>query len=76
MRNNQEIFEEVLSLPDETKADLVDRLIKSLHVPLDPNIDQLWAEEAEKRIGDLERGEVKVIPGDKVLRDIKEKYGI
>lgn len=36
--------------------------------------DQLWAEEVEKRIEALERGEVKTIPGLQVIEEIEEKY--
>jgi len=41
--------QEVLSLPVQDRVKLIDRLIDSLNLPGDPEIDRLWAEKAEQR---------------------------
>ena len=46
MIKTQELFDEAVSLPVETRAQLVDKLLRSLH-PAQKEIDELWAAEAE-----------------------------
>ncbi|WP_367278938.1 addiction module protein, partial [Methanospirillum sp.] len=47
---SKKIEQEVLSLPVRDRLALIDRLIESLNLPQDPEIDRLWAEEAERRL--------------------------
>jgi len=35
----------------------------------------LWAEEAERRVAEIDRGEAELIPGEKVFEKIRQKYG-
>jgi len=60
------ILKEALTLKPAEKAELIDKLLSSLDKP-DPEIDKLWAEEAENRIDAYERGEIKAVALDKVL---------
>ena len=57
--------------PDEL-AELVDDLIVSLH-EADPEIEKAWAEEAERRMDAVRRGEVELIDADIVFADIRRK---
>jgi len=68
------ISEEVLALPSDARIELVGKLLASLNLPTQPEIDRLWAEEAERRIGELERGEAELISGEEVLDRIRQKY--
>jgi hypothetical protein len=34
----------------------------------------LWAEEAERRVFQIDRGEVELIPGNEVFAKIRQKY--
>ncbi len=69
MINTKELFEEAVLLPVEIRAQLVDKLLRSLH-PLQKEIDELWVAEAEKRVEEIKSGKVKTIPGDKVFKKI------
>ena len=69
------LTDQVLSLPCEDRAYLVDRLIESLNAPSRKEIDRLWAEEAERRIDDLESGRVQTIPGERVFAEIRKRLG-
>jgi len=53
---------------------LVERLLDSLTLPTQREIDRLWAEEAEKRISQIDKGEMKLISGKKVFSNIRKKY--
>ncbi|MEW5817910.1 MAG: addiction module protein [Spirochaetota bacterium] len=65
----KELFDEAVSLPVEIRAQLVDKLLRSLH-PFQEEIDKLWAVEAEKRVEEIKSGKVKTIPGDEVFKKI------
>jgi len=70
----KKVFDEALSLPVETRITLVEKLLTSLNLPTKPEIDRLWAEEAERRIAQIDKGAVKLRPGNKVFLDIRKKY--
>ncbi len=69
------IVDEALSLPVEERLNLVEKLLMSLNLPIDDEIDRLWAEEAERRVSEIEEGKVTPIPGEAVFARIWEKYG-
>jgi putative addiction module component (TIGR02574 family) len=67
------LADQVLSLPCEDRIYLVDRLLQSLNAPSREEIDRLWAEEAERRIEELDSGKVEAIPGEQVFAEIRER---
>jgi putative addiction module component (TIGR02574 family) len=69
MIKTQELFDEAVSLPVEMRAQLIDKLLRSIH-PVQKEIDELWAKEAEKRVEEIKSGKVKTIPGDEVFKKI------
>lgn len=69
------VLEEALLLPADIRLDLVEKLITSLNLPIDKDIDRLWAEEAERRIAQIKTGEVKLVSGEEVFSKIRAKYG-
>jgi putative addiction module component (TIGR02574 family) len=68
------VFSEALLLPSDVRMSLVEKLLASLNLPTHAEIDRLWAEEAEQRISQIDRGDVKLIPGDEVFAKIRRKY--
>jgi len=68
------VIEEALSLPADVRLSLVEKLLTSLNLPIDEETDRLWAEEAERRVSQIETGEVRMVPGEKVFSKIREKY--
>ena len=70
----KKILDEVLQLPADARVNLVEQLLTSLNLPTQPEIDQLWAEEAEKRIAQIDKGEIKLVSGKKVFSNIRKKY--
>ena len=55
------LLEEALLLPADERASLVEKLLQSLHPPTEAEVDRLWIEEAERRVSQIEAGEVEVI---------------
>ena len=68
------VFNEALSLPSDARMSLVKKLLASLNLPTHAEIDRLWAEEAERRVSQIDRGDVELISGDEVFAKIRRKY--
>jgi putative addiction module component (TIGR02574 family) len=66
------IGDQALALPVDLRIALVEKLLDSLNASTQPDIDAAWAEEAERRIDQVDRGEVETISGDEVLRKVRE----
>jgi putative addiction module component (TIGR02574 family) len=71
--NTQELITEVISLPVEDRALIVDYLLKSLNHG-EPAIEKTWAEEAQRRLEELRSGAVQAIPGDVVLNNLRKRF--
>ena len=69
----EKVFEQALSLPADARLSLVEKLLVSLDLPTQGEIDRLWAEEAERRVSQIENGEVEPVPGEEVFRRIRGK---
>ena len=68
------VFNEALSLPSDAWMSLVEKLLASLNLPTHADIDLLWAEEAERRVLQIDKGDVALISGDEVFAKIRRKY--
>ena len=68
------ILEEALSLPADLRMSLIENLLKSLNLPIDAEMDRLWAEEAERRLSQIETGDANMVPGEEVFSKIRAKY--
>ena len=66
----KELLEKILSLSLDEKAELVEQLMVSLEQP-DKELDKLWIKEAEDRLDAHERGEIKAISLEEVLKKYK-----
>lgn len=73
MTSSVEVLEvEVLQLPPSERAYLVERLIASLDV--DPEIEEAWAVEVERRLAEIESGAITLLPGSDVLAKLKAEF--
>ena len=69
----EKLAEEALTLPEDDRAGLVDVLLRSLNPPGREEIDRLWAEEAERRVREIEDGTVTLLDGHEVLHEIRQR---
>jgi putative addiction module component (TIGR02574 family) len=69
----EELEAEALQLPSGERARLVERLIASLDA--DPEVDEAWAAEVERRHAEIESGAVALLPGPSTLEGLKAKFG-
>ena len=70
----EEILSAALALPAEARAMLADRLLESLDGPDQKRIDLLWAEEAERRLREIEEGKVEAIDGELVMERLRARF--
>jgi putative addiction module component (TIGR02574 family) len=68
-----ELISMVESLPIDIKTKLVEKILNSLH-PSQKEIDALWIKEVERRVKEIKTGKVKTISGDKVFKEIRNKF--
>jgi putative addiction module component (TIGR02574 family) len=66
--SSKEILEEALKLKPDERFMLVEGLIKSLDEP-DSSLDEIWAEEAEKRLNAYRAGKLEGIPMEEVFKE-------
>ena len=64
----RELESKALKLPRGERARLAQRLISSLDQEVDTDVEKLWLQEAERRLGELKSGKVAGIPAEKVIR--------
>jgi putative addiction module component (TIGR02574 family) len=63
---------EALQLSATERARLIERLITSLEA--DPQIEEAWAAEVERRHAQIENGTVSVLPGAETLARLKAEF--
>jgi putative addiction module component (TIGR02574 family) len=68
------VYDKALSLPANDRIGLVERLLSSLNLPTQPDVDKLWADEAERRVAQIDSGDVELIPGETVFERIRQRY--
>jgi putative addiction module component (TIGR02574 family) len=64
----EELEAEIKKLNLKERAALAKWIVQSLDELSESEIEALWAEEAERRLDELEQGLVTEIPADEVLR--------
>jgi len=66
--NLKEIENSALNLSKKDKARLVDKLLQSIHGKIEPEIEQAWSKEVDRRNQRLEMGEAEMVDEDDVMK--------
>lgn len=64
---------ELLGLPASQRAQLAEKLIASLEEEASSDVDVIWADEAERRLKQVEAGEAVLRPADAVMADARSR---
>ncbi len=67
----ESLSQQAAQLPPAERMELVERILDTLDMP-DPNLDALWAKEAEDRLAAYRRGEISALP----LAEVLGKYTV
>jgi Putative addiction module component len=71
MRSIEQLTEELLSLPNESRALLADKLVESLGFDTDSTVQEVWVAEAKRRRAEIRDGSVQPIPGEDALAQVR-----
>ena len=66
--STKELLDEAIKLKPEERFALVEALIKSLDEP-DKRIDEIWTEEADKRLRAYREGNLEGIPMEEIFKE-------
>ena len=67
------MIRDALALPDDARAELVDRLIESLDSTVDEGAEQAWNEEIARRLNEIDTGAVALIPWEDARRRLRAR---
>lgn len=69
----KEIENSALSLNKKDKARLADKLLQSIHGKIDPEIEQAWIDEIQKRKESLKSGEASHHSASDVINEARKR---
>jgi putative addiction module component (TIGR02574 family) len=69
----EQILQSALSLNPDDRVEIAESLILSLDEERAADIEAAWAAEIKRRLESIDRGEVKLIPADEVMRSMRER---
>jgi putative addiction module component (TIGR02574 family) len=64
------LFTEALTLPDDSRLQLVERLIPTIQS--EPSLEAEQLQEVQRRMDDVRAGRVQTLPGEQVFREIEQ----
>ncbi|WP_340104196.1 addiction module protein [Rhodohalobacter sp. 8-1] len=69
----KEIENSALNLNKKDKVRLADKLLQSIHGKIDPEIEQAWIDEVQKRKGSLKSGEAYLHSASDVINEARKR---
>ena len=70
-----QLSEEAMQLPPASRIRLVEKLVASLDSEDLNQIQRLWSAEAIRRRDEIRSGQVKPIPGEEVISEVRRLVG-
>lgn len=67
----EQIYEEALQLPDESKVFLTERLIEYLETHIDNDLERIHLDTAKRRRDEIRLGQVQPIDGEEALARVR-----
>lgn len=71
---NEKFLQDALALPVELRAELAEKLLESLNPKSNSETDKLWEEEVDRRIKEVESGEVELLSEEEVGNEIQKWF--
>lgn len=68
-----ELFEKASSLSEQERATLAGLLIDSLESEIDPDVEEAWRVEIERRLAELDSGTVQTVPWETVKAKLLQR---
>lgn len=74
MANLSEVLKNALSLEVRDRATLAERLLASLEEITEEEAEQLWAEEAERRLNEYRAGRAQAVQAEEVHKKVEQLF--
>lgn len=72
----EQIYQEAIQLPDESKASLAERLIEYLESHIDSDLERIHMDIAKRRRDEIRSGQVQPIDGEEALARVRRRVKI
>lgn len=72
----QKILSEIKQLSEEERDALIEQILIEQHSPNDEDVEKEWEKEIERRVAEVDRGEVELVPWEIVRERARKKYGV
>jgi putative addiction module component (TIGR02574 family) len=72
--DDSSIEDQISRLPDEERARLALKLLESLEPGQDEDVDELWMDEAERRLNRYDEGTSEARDADEVISEIERQF--
>ncbi len=66
-----ELSQQAQTLRPEDRARLAELLLDSIHQSVDRTVESAWDEELKKRIDEVDRGTVRLVPAEEVFAQVR-----
>lgn len=67
----ENILTQALQMPPKERAAVAERLIASLDAEIDWDVEVAWQQEVQRRIDEIDKGEVVCLPWEQVLQRLR-----
>lgn len=71
--STKDILDQALEMPEKDRAAIAERLLASLDDKPDPDVEEAWQREIQRRLAQLDRGEVECVPWEEVRNRMGKK---
>jgi putative addiction module component (TIGR02574 family) len=68
-----DIEQDILSLSDKERTELLRILIAGLDAPVDTGSEAAWLKESERRLNEIEDGTARTFPADEVVKEARAR---
>ena len=71
----EQLLSHILELPEPERAELAQKLIKSLDAPADKDVESAWDQEIVRRIAQIDSGQAKLLDREEFRKKLQDKIG-
>ncbi len=71
-----QIVEETRQLPQDVRAELVERILLGAHGGVETRVEEAWKQESRRRIAEIQSGKVKGVPLKEALAEARKIAGL
>lgn len=72
----KELYAETRQLPRKQAAELMDLLLIDTFREPDPEVEEAWGREIDRRLAEIESGKVEGVPSEQVMAEVRKIVGL